>query len=83
MAYTLPQFIAQAQAGGAVKVKTSGGSNSIRINGTALTLTAVDTDLGGLFTATNVLECTDLRQGITAGNFIADAGTLILTKEVI
>ena len=102
MAYTLAQFITQAQGGGAVAITKAAGNNKVLITIDKRTVELFDMqmvttlnngvrtetstyqgtiDLGTLFSAQQVLESASLKQAITDGVVVADAGTVVLSKN--
>lgn len=105
MAYTLAQFITNAEAGNPIKVTVAQGHAAavLEIGGRSIilseayntkvvdgnknidpiTTTAEDIrtkDLGELFTASQVLASASLRQAISDGTVVAEAGTVDLSS---
>ena len=84
MAYTVAQFITQAESGGAVKISKPSGNNQVlfKIGGTSITITEAQNnlDLGLQFSAAQVLDSVPLSRAIDVGMVIAEAGTTALSK---
>lgn len=90
MAYTLQEFLTNAQAGNAIKVKVTDSDGygrsrvNVNIGGTEIEfLSTMFYDLGRFHSAKMVLDSYTLRQLVESGTIETEAGTITLSKEPV
>ncbi len=82
MAFTIPEFITEVQAGHPVQVLSSISiqtNNTVRIEEKYIVLNGTAYDLGVFHTSKQILDSYTLRAGINSGQVVAEAGVVSIS----